>query len=40
MQQSKLILHYRNLKLYLELWLPLTNVHGILLFDQLLWLKN
>ena len=33
-------IHYRNLKLYLELGMHLTNVHRVLLFDQSSWLKN
>ena len=33
-------IHYRNLKLYLEFGLRLTNVHRVLSFDQLPWLKN
>ena len=32
--------HYCNLKLHLELGLHLTSAHRVLLFDQLLWLKN
>ena len=34
------IIHYRNLKLYLELGLHLTNVHRVSLFDQSPWLNN
>ena len=34
------VIHYRNLKLYLELGLRLTNVHRVLSFDQSPWLKN
>ena len=38
--KTNYINHYRNLKLYLELVLRLTNVHHVLLFDQSTWLKN
>ena len=38
--KTNCIIHYRNLKLYLELGLRLTNVHRVLLFDQSPWLKN
>lgn len=34
------ILHYRNLKLYLDLDMKLTNVHQALGFTQSTWLKN
>ena len=38
--KTNYIIHYRSLKLYLELGLRLTNVHCVLLFDQSPWLKN
>ena len=38
--KTNYIIHYLNLKLYLELGLRLTNVHRGLLFDQSPWLKN
>ena len=38
--KTNYIIDYRNLKLYLELGLHLTNVHRVLSFDQLTWLKN
>ena len=38
--KTNYIIHYRNLKLYLELGLRLTNVHPVLLFDLSPWLKN
>ena len=38
--KTNYIIHYRNLKLYLELGLRLTIVYRVLLFDQLPWLKN
>ena len=33
-------MHYRNLKLYLELGLRLTNIHRVLSLNQSPWLKN
>ena len=38
--KTNYIIHYCNLKLYLELGLRLTNVHRVLSFDQSSWLKN
>ena len=38
--KTNYIIHYRNLKLYLELGLRLTNFDRVLSFDQSLWLKN
>ena len=38
--KTNYIIHYRNLKLYLELGLRLTNVHCVLSFDQSPCLKN
>ena len=38
--KTNYIIHYRNLKLYLELGLRLTNVHCALSFNQLPWLKS
>ena len=38
--KTNYIIHYRNLKLYLELELCLTNFRDVLLFDQLPWLKS
>ena len=33
------VLHYRNLKLYLQLGLQIKHIHGILEFQQEAWLK-
>ena len=38
--ETNCIIDYCSLKLCLELGLRLTNVHGVLLFDQSPWLKN
>ena len=38
--KTNFIIHYHNLRLYLELRLCLTNVDRVLSFDQLPWLKN
>ena len=38
--KTNYIIHYRNLKLYLELGLRLTNVHRVLSLYQLLWLTK
>ena len=38
--KTNYIIYFCNLKLYLELGLHLTNVHHVLLLDQLSWLKN
>ena len=38
--KTNYVIHYHNLKLYLELGLRLTNVHRVLSFDQSPWLKN
>ena len=38
--KTNCIIHYRNLKLFLELELCLTNFHDVLLFDQLPWSKS
>ena len=38
--KTNCIINYGNLRLYLELGLPLTNVHRVFSFNELPWLKN
>jgi len=38
--KEKYILHYRNLKLYLQLEMELAKIKGILQFKQAAWLKQ
>ena len=37
--KDRYVLHYRNLKLYLELGLQIKTIHNVLEFDQKPWLK-
>ena len=38
--KTKYVLHYRNLKLYLQLGMRLTQIHRVLRFQQQPWLKS
>ena len=38
--KKEYVLHYRNLKLYLDLGLKIKKVHQVLIFDQSPWLKQ
>ena len=36
--KDRYVLHYRNLKLYLQLGLQIKTIHTVLEFDQEAWL--
>ena len=40
MDKHKYVVHYRNLKYYLEKGLELTRIHRVLTFNQSPWLKS
>ena len=37
---KKYVVHYRNLKLYLQLGLQVTKIHRVIRFRQGAWLKS